>query len=92
MIKRPDELAEITRAGQAGDSGPMEAFRQDPFAVIAQMTTELPPRGPVAFAGPAVRVVQAALKGRLFRQFAKEVEDLREKGRLDEKFGEEIRV
>ena len=82
IVKKRD-LAEIIHSA---DPGALEAFLDDPVAVIAQATLEMLSHGPIALAGPAVRIVQGALKGSMFRQLAKEIKDLREKGKIDEDF------
>ncbi len=84
VVKRRD-LADIIKLQ---DEGALEEFLQDPFAVIAALSVDLFERGPVAAMGPGVRIVQGALKGRLFQQLAKEVRDLREKGKIGDNFAE----
>jgi hypothetical protein len=84
VVKKRD-LADIIHLE---DAGALEAFLQNPLAVIAQATVEFFSRGPKALVGPGVRVVQGALKGNLFKQLAMEVEDLRKKGEIDDNFGE----
>lgn len=84
IVKKRD-IADII---QSGDPGALEVFLDDPLSVIAQATMEFLSKGPVALASPGVRIVQATLKGYLFKQLGKEVAQLREKGRLDESFAE----
>jgi len=84
IVKKRD-LADIIRLE---DAGALEVFLQNPLAVIAQLTVEFFSSGPKALVGPGVRIVQGALKGNLLKRFAKEVEDLRKKGKIDDNFGD----
>ncbi len=84
-ITKKRDLADII---YCEDQGALEIFLDDPLPIIAQAIIEYLSHGRMALAGPAVRIVQGALKGKLFKQLAKEVDDLRQKGKLDEKFGE----
>jgi len=69
VVKRSPELqAQII---QNRDVGALEALMHDPVAAIARATIEFFSHGPVALLGPAVRVVQGALKGSLFTQLAR---------------------
>lgn len=84
ILKKRD-VAEIIHSG---DTSALEAFLDEPIPVIAQAITELFSKGPVALVGPGIRIVQGALKGNLFKQLAKEIRQFKEKGRIDESFGE----
>lgn len=84
ILKKRD-VADIIHSG---DPSALEAFLDEPTPVIAQAITELFSKGPVALVGPGVRIVQGALKGNLFKQLAREVTHFREKGQIDESFGE----
>lgn len=84
VVKRRD-LAEIIHSA---DASALEVFLDEPTPVIAGAITELLSKGPVGLAGPAVRIVQGALKGVLFKQLAKEVHHFKEKGQFDESFGD----
>jgi hypothetical protein len=84
IVKKRD-LADIIRLE---DAGALEVFLQNPLAVIAQLTVEFFSSGPKALVGPGVRIVQGALKGNLLKRLAREVEDLRKKGKIDDNFGE----
>ncbi len=84
VLKKRD-VADIIHCG---DPSALEAFLDEPTPVIANAIIETFSKGPVALVGPAVRIVQGALKGNLFKQFTREVGYFREKGRIDENFGE----
>jgi hypothetical protein len=84
IVKKRD-LADIIRLE---DAGALEIFFQNPLGVIAQLTVEFFSSGPKALVGPGVRIVQGALKGNLLSQLAREVDDLRKKGKIDDNFGE----
>lgn len=84
VVKKPS-IGEIIRLR---DPGALEVFLDKPLPVISQAVIELMSHGSVALAGPAVRIVQGALKGSLFKQLAREIKELQEKGKLAEDFGE----
>jgi hypothetical protein len=84
VIKRRD-VADIIHSG---DPEALELFLDEPTPIIAHAIIDLFAHGPVALVGPGVRIVQGALKGNLFKQLAKEVDRLREKGQIDDSFGE----
>ena len=84
IVKKRD-LADIIHSG---DPTALEIFLDDPAPVIAQAIIDLFAHGLVALVGPGVRIVQGALKGNLFKQLAKEVKQFREKGQIDDSFGE----
>jgi hypothetical protein len=84
IVKQKD-VAEIILSE---NSSALEEFLKDPLAVIAGAITEALAHGPKAFAIPVVRVAQGALKGKLFQQFAQEIKDLCEKGKIADKFAE----
>lgn len=84
LVVRERDAAEII---QLRDAGALEIFLSNPIPVISQAIIDLISHGPVALIGPGVRIVQGALKGKLFQQVAKEVKDLQEKGKIDKNFG-----
>lgn len=85
LIVKSRDLAEIIRRE---DSAALSEFLKDPPAVIAGALIEGFSHGPSALAGPLVRIGVSALKGRALQQFAKEIGDLREKGKLADDFAE----
>ena len=86
IIKKPPEpLAEII---SSRDQSALEVFLDAPIPVIAQAIIELFEHGPVTLLAPGVRIVQGALKGNLFKQLAKEVNDLQQKGKIADNFAE----
>ncbi len=76
------DLGEVLRQ-QNQDA--IEEFLKDPLATVAGAVTELISH-PTVFASVAVRVAHAALKGRLFQQFANEIKDFQTKGKLPADF------
>lgn len=84
ILKKRD-VAEIIHSA---DPSALETFLDEPTPVIAQSIIDLFSKGPVALVGPGVRIVQGALKGYLFKQFAAEINHFSEKGRINESFGE----
>jgi hypothetical protein len=63
-------------------------FLEQPLGFIAEVITGMLADGPRQIAVHGGKIAQAALKGRLFEQFAREVEDLRNKGKIDKNFGD----
>src|SRR5690348_1270102 len=84
VVKKRD-ISEIIKLR---DQEALEIFLNDPIPVISQALIDFMAQGPVALTGPAVRVVQGALKGKLLKQLAREVQDLQEKGKIDKNFEE----
>jgi hypothetical protein len=78
IVKQRD-LAEIIRLQ---DAGALEEFLDQPLTAIAEATTALLP----AYFAPVGRIVQGALKGKIFKQVQREVHQLREKGRIPDDF------
>jgi hypothetical protein len=68
------------------DKGVIEELLDSPSAVLAALLTDLFTSGPVTFFGPAVRIVQGAFKGEVYKQLGAEVRLLREKGTLRRDF------
>lgn len=66
----------------------IEQLLKEPLTVIAEVTAGLIASGNGFYAGAGVRLAQAALKARVFQQFAKEFKDLRDKGRIPDDFTE----
>jgi len=79
IIKKRD-LADIIRNPQ---DGALEEMMKDPMAVMAAAVNDLILH-PTVFASTAIRIAHATLKGKMFQQFASEIKDLREKGKLPE--------
>ena len=84
MVKKRD-LAEIIHSK---DSAALSEFLKDPRSVIAGVLIEGFSRGPGAFTQPLIRVGIAALTGRALEQFAKEIGDFREKGKIPDDWAE----
>jgi hypothetical protein len=78
IVKQRD-LAEIIRLQ---DAGALEEFLEQPLTAIAEATTAILPR----YFAPVGRIVQGALKGKMFEQVQREVRQLREKGRIPADF------
>jgi hypothetical protein len=85
FIIKPRDPSEIIRSQ---DSAALSEFLKDPPSLLAGALIEAFSHGPSALTGPLVRVGVSALKGRALQQFAKEIKDLREKGRLADDFAE----
>jgi hypothetical protein len=66
----------------------IEQLLDEPFAVISEVMAGWFASGNGYLATAGVRIVQGALKGRIFQQFAKELKELRAKGRIPEDFAE----
>jgi hypothetical protein len=79
ILKRRD-LAEIIRLE---DAGALEEFLDQPLTAIAEATTALLPG---MFAPAVGRIVQGALRAKIFEQVGREVRQLREKGRIPDDF------
>jgi hypothetical protein len=78
IVKKLD-LAEIIRLQ---DAGALEEFLEQPLTAIAEATTAILP----GYFAPIGRIVQGALKGKMFEQVQREVRQLREKGRIPPDF------
>jgi len=63
-------------------------FLEEPLGFIAEVVTGMLAEGPKQLAVYGGKIAQAALKGHLFEEFAKEVENLRKKGKIDANFGD----
>jgi hypothetical protein len=55
------------------DKGVIEELLDSPSAVLAALLTDLFTSGPVTFFGPAVRIVQGAFKGEVYKQLGAEI-------------------
>lgn len=84
IVKQRDP-AEIIRSQ---DSAALTEFLKDPPSVIAGALIDAFSHGPSALTGPLVRIGVSALKGRALQQLAKEIKDLRERGKLADDFAE----
>lgn len=84
-IQKKRDLGEIIRLQ---DTGALEEFLEEPLAAIAEATTGWLAAGPGYWASAAGRIVQGALKGKVFEQVAKEIQHLREKGRIPDDYAE----
>jgi hypothetical protein len=62
-------------------------FLEEPFAFVAEFVTGMLADGPKQWSVTGGKIIQAALKGHVFEQVAKEVRDLRKKGKLNDDFG-----
>jgi hypothetical protein len=83
FIVKARDLASII---QNPDRSVIEELLEAPGAVFAALLTDLFTSGHVALFGPAVRIVQGAFKGEVYKQFGAEVRSLREKGTLRSDF------
>jgi hypothetical protein len=63
-------------------------FLEQPLGFVAEIVTGMLAEGPKQLSVYGGKIAQAALKGHLFEQFAREVQDLRDKGKIDENFGD----
>ncbi|MFZ0911664.1 MAG: hypothetical protein WBQ76_02420 [Candidatus Korobacteraceae bacterium] len=63
-------------------------FLEQPLGFIAELVTGMLAEGPKQLAVFGGKIAQAALKGHLFEEFAREVQDFRKKGKIDENFGD----
>jgi hypothetical protein len=81
LVKKRD-LADIIQLQQ---TGALEEMMKDPMAVIAAAVNELLLH-PTTFASTAIRIAHATLQGKMYEQFAAEIKDLREKGKLPDDF------
>ena len=64
----------------------MAKFLQEPSLVVAESITGLLASDNAEYGLIAGRLVQGALKVNLFKQFGKELKDLREKGKIKEDY------
>lgn len=85
IVKAPD-LAEIV---QSQDRGALSQFLKDPQSLIAGALIETFSHGPSAWTGPLVRVAVASLSGCALQQFAKEIKDFQEKGKIAENWADD---
>ncbi len=85
-IVRYRDLAKIIR-GQ--DATTLEEFLDQPLQVIAEMVTGALASKPQELAPIAGRLVQGALKGKLFEQVSREIIKLRDAGKINPNFAEE---
>jgi HEAT repeat protein len=82
FILKKRDLAKIIRNRE---ETAIEELMKDPLAVMAAAVNDMLLH-PTTFASTGIRIAHAALKGKMFQQFATEVIDLREKGKLPEDF------
>lgn len=80
--KDPDAIVKLQ------DPTTMEQFLEQPFSLIAEVLTGWLASGPNVWATAGCRIAQAAFKGRVFQQFARELQDLRQKGKIPDDFTE----
>ena len=80
------DLAKIIREQ---DATALEQFLDQPLQMIAEAVTGLLASRPQETTVVAGRLVQGALKGKLFQQISREIIKLREAGRIDPNFAEE---
>jgi hypothetical protein len=64
-------------------------FMDQPFQAIAEVITGVLAEGPKAWGSMAGRFVQSILKDKMYQQFSREIEDLREKGKIREDYADE---
>ena len=84
-IVRHRDLAEIIRSV---DRSLLEEFMDDPLPVIAGAITEYLTHPSIAI-GAGVRIAQAVLQGKMYKQLHAEIKYLKEKGTLPQDFAEQ---
>lgn len=84
IIKKPD----YSRLFYDPKPEVLEDFLAQPLSMIAEVVTGLLADGPRQIAVSGAKIAQGALKGHMFEQVAREVQDWRAKGKIDENFGD----
>jgi hypothetical protein len=84
-IIKPTDPSAIVRLQ---DPALIEQLLDQPLAIVAGAVTEWIKSGNGYCAGVGLRVAQAALKGRVFQQLARELDELRSKGKIPDDFAE----
>jgi hypothetical protein len=85
FIIKPKDPASILRLQ---DPTVIEQLLENPPAVLAELLAGWFASGNGFMAAAGCRIVQAAFKGRIFQQFAKEFSDLKQNGKIAEDFNE----
>ena len=85
-IIKPRDFAEII---QAPRTDLVADFLEQPFSVIAESITGFLASGPKEWTLSVGRIVQAPFKARLFEEVAREIEELRKKGKIREDFADQ---
>lgn len=83
-IVKPRDVSAIVRTA---DKDLLSDLFEDPLNVVVESITGWLASGPKEWALATGRIVQGALKVRLFQQVAAEIEEFRKKGRVPEDFG-----
>jgi len=73
---------------QLSDATSLQEFLEQPLPTIAAVVTGALASGRSEFILGAGRILQAALKGRLYKQIASEINSFREKGKLKDDYAE----
>jgi len=84
IIKPKDPLAIV----RLQDPTIIEEILENPLPILAEIVTGYIQTGNGFWAGFGARLAQAALKGRVFEQFAREFKQLRDKGKIPDDFVE----
>ena len=87
IIKRP-EHPDLDQIILAENKDALAQFLDQPLAAIAEAITGALAAGPKSWAVFSGKLVQAALKGKLFQQLSREIKELREKGKIADDFAE----
>ncbi len=88
VVKRRDDL-DLNRIILSQNADALAEFLDEPVAAIAEALTGALAAGPKAWTTGAGRIVQSALKGKLFQQVSQEIKELRDKGKIPDHFTQE---
>jgi len=85
IVQRPRNYSDIAHLS---DPDTFEQFLTEPLTFIAETVTGFLGEGKKGFMVSGGRLAQAVFKGRVYQQFAWEVKNAREKGRISEDFAD----
>jgi len=87
IVKRRDEM-DIDQMILHENKDALAEFLDEPLSAIAEAITGALASGPKSWAVSSGKIVQAALKGKMFQQFSRELKELREKGKIPDDFAD----
>jgi hypothetical protein len=87
IVIRPREFSDDLLLPEHTDE--LAKFMDEPLSVIAEMITGAMAAGPKSWMVMGGRIVQSILKAKLFQQVSREINELRDKGKIPEDFANE---
>lgn len=87
IVERRDH-PDLNQIILAENKDALAQFLDEPLTAIVESITGALAAGPKAWSASAGRLVQGALKAKLFEQLSREIKDLRDKGKIPDDFAE----